>query len=53
MKRRIGRVVGSGYAWITPWPLNSKHRILRNAGVSEKGRHDFALGCVHIVLKDL
>jgi hypothetical protein len=52
MKRRIGRVVGSKNAWSRPWLLNGKHRKLRNAGISKKGRHDFALGGVHIVLQD-
>ncbi len=52
MKRRIGMVVGSKDAWITPWLLNSKHRKLRDVGISKKGHHDFALGGVHIVLKD-
>ncbi len=52
MKRRIGRVLGSMNAWITPWLLNSKHRKLRDVWISKKGRHDFALGGVHIVLKD-
>jgi hypothetical protein len=52
MERRIGRVVGSKNTWVTPWLLNSKHRELRNAGVSKKGRHDFTLGGVHILLQD-
>jgi hypothetical protein len=52
MKRRIGGFVGSKNAWIVPWLLNSKHRKLRNAGIGKKGRHDFALGGVHIVLQD-
>jgi hypothetical protein len=52
MKRRIGMAVGSKKAWITPRLLNSKHRKLRHAGISQKGHHDFALGGVHIVLQD-
>ncbi len=52
MKRRIGRIVSSKNAWITPWLLNSKYRKLRNAGISKKGCHDFALSGVHIVLQD-
>jgi hypothetical protein len=32
--------------------LNSKHREFRNAGISLKGRHDFALSGMHIVLQD-
>jgi hypothetical protein len=52
MKRGIGGVVGSKNAWIAPWLLNSKHRKLRNAAISKKGRHDFTLGGVHIVLQD-
>ncbi len=52
MKRRIGRVVGSKNAWITPRLLISKHRKLGNARISKEGLHDFDLGGVHIVLKD-
>ncbi len=39
-------------AWILPRFLNSKYRELRNALVSKEGRHEFALGSVHIVLED-
>ncbi len=52
MERRIGRVVGSKNMWVTPWLLNSKHRELRNAGVSKKGRYDLTLGDVHIILQE-
>ncbi len=52
MKRRIGRVVGSKNTWITPRLLNSKNKKLGYARISKEGRHDFALGGVHIVLKD-
>jgi hypothetical protein len=44
--------MSSKNAWTLPWLLNSKHRELRDAGVSKEGRHNFALGGVHIVLQD-
>jgi hypothetical protein len=52
MERRIGRVVGSNNMWVMPGLLNSKHRELRNVGVSKKGHHDFTLGGGHIILQD-
>jgi hypothetical protein len=52
MKRGVGQIISRKNAWILPWLLNRKHRELRNAGVSKEGSHDFALGCVHIVLHE-
>jgi hypothetical protein len=53
VKRRIGRVMGSKNASILAWLLNIKYKELRNTGISKKGRHDFALSGVDIVLQDV
>ncbi len=39
--------MGHKNVWILPKLLNSENRKLRNAGVSKKGRHDFALSSVN------
>jgi hypothetical protein len=45
--------VCSKNALITLRLLKSKHKKLRDAGISKKGYHDFALGSLHIVLPDI
>ncbi len=45
--------MGSKNASILAWLLNIKYKELRNTGISKKGRHDFALSGVDIVLQDV